>query len=150
VEEVEVVGREPGLRVVVREAYVAAQRDGAKRVLHGAEAEAGERRAEADGELGDVDAPGRRGQEVPRLMDEHDGGQDGGRGGHGLDAGEEVLRGRGGLSEVAVAAGEREVHGKVVIVRGGVEQGWEAVLLGGWGEMGGNHGGRGGGRGRSG
>jgi hypothetical protein len=94
-----------------------------------------------------VDAPGRRDQEVPRLVDKHDGGHDGGHGGHRLDAGEEVWRGRGGLREVAVAAGEREVHGKVVVVRGGVERGREAVLLEGWGEMGGNHGGRGGGRG---
>jgi hypothetical protein len=67
-EEVGVVGREPGLRVVVGEAYVAVQRDGSERVLHGAEAEANERGAEADGELGDVDALGRRGQEVPGLV----------------------------------------------------------------------------------
>jgi hypothetical protein len=39
-EEVGVVGREPGLRVVVGEAYVAAQRDGSERVLHGAAEEA--------------------------------------------------------------------------------------------------------------
>jgi hypothetical protein len=76
-------------------------------------------------------------------VDQHDGGQHGGRGGHGLDAREEVWRGGGGgLSEVAVAAGEgeREV---VVGVVGGVERGREAVLEG-WGEVGGNHGGKGG------
>nr|CAB3499073.1 unnamed protein product [Digitaria exilis] len=155
-EEVGVVGREAGLRVVVGEADVAAERDGAERVLDGAEAEAGERRAEADGELGDVDAPGRRGEEVPRLVDQHDGGQDGGRGGNGLDAGEKVRRGGGddgGLGEVAVVPRqgerEREVHGEVVVVEGGVE-GRRDAGLGGGGEMGGNHGGTGGGGGRGG
>ena len=102
-----------------------------------------------------MDAPGRRGEEVARLVDEHDGGQDRGRGRDGLDAREEVRSGgAGGLSEVAVSAGEREreVHGKVVVVvvvvgvGGGVERGREAVLEG-WGEVGGNHGGRGGGGG---
>jgi hypothetical protein len=80
-------------------------------------------------------------------VDQHDGGQHGGRGGHGLDAREKVWRGGGGgLSEVAVAAGEgeREVHGEVVVgVVGGVERGRGAVLEG-WGEVGGNHGGKGG------
>jgi hypothetical protein len=82
--------REAGLWVVVGETDVAAERDGAERALDGVEAEAGERRAKADEELGDVDASGHRGEEVAGLMDQHDGGQHGDHTDKGLDARAEV------------------------------------------------------------
>jgi len=73
-----------------------------------AEAEAGERRAEADGELEDVDAPGRRGEEVARCVDEHVGVQAGGRGGDGLDA-REVWQSGGGVQHHTARQGWKSV-----------------------------------------
>lgn len=77
-EEVGVVGGDVAVGVIVGEPDEATEGEGAEGILDAASDEAGEHRAEADGELADADALECGGQEVAALVDEDDGGKDGG------------------------------------------------------------------------
>ena len=62
---------------IVRKGDVSSERDEPEGVLNNGSLVGEDRGAEADGELGDVNALRPRGDEVPALMHRHDGGEDG-------------------------------------------------------------------------